>query len=77
MRLGAAALLLLFALCALHACAALRIRVGASDAECFFEDLEEQQRVGVSYEVIEGGHLDIDVEVRFAFFCFLFFFLKK
>jgi hypothetical protein len=40
------------------------IEVGASRKECFFEDLHEHDQMTVTYQVGEGGHLDIDFWVR-------------
>ncbi|KAH7887975.1 emp24/gp25L/p24 family/GOLD-domain-containing protein [Phlebopus sp. FC_14] len=36
------------------------INVEASKKECFFEDLHEHDQMTVTYQVGEGGHLDID-----------------
>ncbi|KIL00019.1 hypothetical protein PAXRUDRAFT_130788 [Paxillus rubicundulus Ve08.2h10] len=36
------------------------INVPASTKECFFEDLHEHDQMTVTYQVGEGGHLDID-----------------
>jgi hypothetical protein len=36
------------------------IEVTASRKECFFEDLHEHDQMTVTYQVGEGGHLDID-----------------
>ncbi|KAF8138244.1 COPII-coated vesicle protein [Boletus edulis] len=37
-----------------------KIRIPASTKECFFEDLHENDQMTVTYQVGEGGHLDID-----------------
>ncbi|KAH7916123.1 emp24/gp25L/p24 family/GOLD-domain-containing protein [Hygrophoropsis aurantiaca] len=36
------------------------IEIPASKKECFFEDLHEHDQMTVTYQVGEGGHLDID-----------------
>ncbi|EIW76157.1 COPII-coated vesicle protein [Coniophora puteana RWD-64-598 SS2] len=36
------------------------IEVAASKKECFFEDLHENDQMTVTYQVGDGGHLDID-----------------
>ncbi|KAF8559069.1 supernatant protein factor, C-terminal domain-containing protein [Imleria badia] len=37
-----------------------KIHIPASTKECFFEDLHENDQMTVTYQVGEGGHLDID-----------------
>lgn len=48
------------------------IEVTASRKECFFEDLHEHDQMTVTYQVGEGGHLDIDFWVRLSYQCRLF-----
>ncbi|KAI9190070.1 p24 complex component [Blastocladiella emersonii ATCC 22665] len=49
------------ALCALLAvAAAMTVRVPPYDQQCFFEDLVHGQIVSVSFQVGDGGNLDID-----------------
>ncbi|KAG9317259.1 COPII-coated vesicle protein [Chiua virens] len=37
-----------------------KINVAPSTKECFFEDLHEHDQMTVTYQVGEGGHLDVD-----------------
>ncbi|KAI6004068.1 COPII-coated vesicle protein [Pisolithus albus] len=37
-----------------------KISVEASTKECFFEDLHQHDQMTITYQVGEGGHLDID-----------------
>ncbi|KAL4075779.1 emp24/gp25L/p24 family/GOLD-domain-containing protein [Scleroderma yunnanense] len=37
-----------------------KITIEASKKECFFEDLHQHDQMTVTYQVGEGGHLDID-----------------
>ncbi|KAG6334381.1 hypothetical protein ID866_4702 [Astraeus odoratus] len=37
-----------------------KINVEASKKECFFEDLHQHDQMTITYQVGEGGHLDID-----------------
>ncbi|KAI6097439.1 COPII-coated vesicle protein [Pisolithus croceorrhizus] len=37
-----------------------KITVEASTKECFFEDLHQHDQMTITYQVGEGGHLDID-----------------
>ncbi|KIJ70342.1 hypothetical protein HYDPIDRAFT_77186 [Hydnomerulius pinastri MD-312] len=37
-----------------------KIDIPASTKECFFEDLHEHDQMTITYQVGEGGHLDID-----------------
>jgi len=39
------------------------VQVGADEEECFFEDLRKGETLRGSYQVIQGGYLDIDVTV--------------
>jgi len=39
------------------------ITVDADDEECFFDKVEIGKKLGLTFEVIEGGFLDIDVRV--------------
>lgn len=40
------------------------ILVDAHDQECFFEKLTSGTKLLLTYEVIEGGFLDVDVKVK-------------
>lgn len=55
--------LLLIAL-GLARCSALIFDVAAHAEECFFEDMLANNKLQGSFEVISGGFLDIDVQVR-------------
>lgn len=44
--------------------------VDAHSDECFFEKLTSGTKLLLTYEVIEGGFLDIDVKVSIRFFSF-------
>ncbi len=41
--------------------------VDAHSDECFFEKLTSGTKLLLTYEVIEGGFLDIDVKVKVSF----------
>jgi hypothetical protein len=43
--------------------ATYHVTVDANDELCFFEDLEVNDSLGMSFQVTFGGFLDIDVEV--------------
>ena len=58
---------LLVVVALVNACLALSFVVPASREECFVEDLEKGTEVGLTYQVTEGGFLDIDVAVRSLF----------
>ena len=45
------------------------ILVDAHGEECFFEHLTSGTKLLFTFEVIEGGFLDIDVQVRIARIC--------
>lgn len=55
-------LLLLFAiaLCAVQYVYTLSIEIKPGEVDCYYEDLEVGERVTISYEVGDGGNLDID-----------------
>lgn len=40
------------------------VHIDASDEVCFHEDLTSGLMLGLHYQVVDGGFLDIDVEVR-------------
>jgi hypothetical protein len=44
--------------------------VDAHSDECFFEKLTSGTKLLLTYEVIEGGFLDIDVKVKVSFSSF-------
>ncbi|XP_030381670.1 transmembrane emp24 domain-containing protein 2 [Scaptodrosophila lebanonensis] len=39
------------------------VSVDAHNEECFFENVEGGSKFGVTYEVIEGGFLDVDIRI--------------
>lgn len=46
------------------------IAVAASAKECFFEELRKGDKMTVTFQVGDGGHLDIDFTVKKKkFFC--------
>jgi hypothetical protein len=58
----------LFILTVLTFVAAHLIEVTAGKKECFFEDLHINDKMTVTYQVAEGGYLDIDFWVTIYFF---------
>lgn len=44
---------------------ALIIEVPPNNQECVFEELQKNERMIASFEVLAGGMLDIDVKVRY------------
>jgi hypothetical protein len=48
------------------------ILVDAHSEECFFERLTSGTKLLLTFEVIEGGFLDIDVKVKNKLFVFVF-----
>ena len=40
------------------------VTVDAHSKECFFDRVTSGMKLGLTFEVVEGGFLDIDVEVR-------------
>ena len=49
---------------ALQSVSAFNVVVPAGERRCFFENLEKGDSLHVSYQVGEGGHLDIDFWVN-------------
>jgi len=47
-------------LATLQAVAAFNVVVPAQERRCFFENLDVKDNLHISYQVGEGGHLDID-----------------
>ncbi len=39
--------------------------IDASERFCLYEDVEEGKMLGLHYQVVDGGFLDIDVTVSF------------
>jgi len=54
---------LLLLLCARHALSYF-VTVDAHSEECFFDKVSSGTKLGLTFEVVEGGFLDIDVKVR-------------
>lgn len=54
-------LVIAFAICQL-ACG-YRVIVPAGEKLCFFENLTKQQKMGINFQVEEGGNYDIDLTV--------------
>ena len=40
------------------------VTVDAHSEECFFDKVSSGTKLGLTFEVVEGGFLDIDVKVR-------------
>jgi len=58
-------LVAVLALALLAVCAsATYFRVDPNTEHCFLENLVEGTRVGLVFQVVDGGALDIDLEVR-------------
>jgi hypothetical protein len=51
------------------------ILVDAHSEECFFERLTSGTKLLLTFEVIEGGFLDIDVKVKNKLFVFFVLFI--
>lgn len=62
-RVPISALVALVAAWAAAPAAALLVTVGAHDDECFFENVEQSNKLMGSFEVISGGLMDVDVAV--------------
>jgi len=56
-------LLVLTALCILEKCSSYFINIDAHAEECFFERVVAGKKLGLAFEVIEGGFLDIDLNI--------------
>ncbi|XP_046672513.1 transmembrane emp24 domain-containing protein-like isoform X2 [Homalodisca vitripennis] len=56
-------LAVLLSLYALRGCEAYFITVDAHAEECFFEKVEIGTKLGLTFEISEGGFLDIDVKI--------------
>lgn len=56
-------LLVLALLAVVPAASGLGIHIDAHEEECFFDVIKVGTKVGVSFQVAEGGFLDIDVTV--------------
>ncbi len=62
-RAKAAILSLVACLLFVSCCQAIVFEVEAHKIECFYEDVEEGDPLSVSYQVVKGGFLDIDVHI--------------
>ena len=45
------------------------VTVDAHSKECFFDRVTSGMKLGLTFEVVEGGFLDIDVEVWSFYKC--------
>ena len=45
------------------------VNVDAHAEECFFDRVSSGMKLGLTFEVVEGGFLDIDVKVGFNLKC--------
>lgn len=60
-------LLLLFSVCVLWPCSQVYgyfVSVDAHAEECFFDRVSSGMKMSLTFEVVDGGFLDIDVKVR-------------
>ena len=55
--------LLVSLVCALPAVHCYFVSVDAHAEECFFDRVSSGMKMGLTFEVVEGGFLDIDVKV--------------
>ena len=55
--------LLVSLVCALPAVRCYFVSVDAHAEECFFDRVSSGMKMGLTFEVVEGGFLDIDVKV--------------
>ena len=51
-------------LCSVHCAWCYFVTVDAHSEECFFDKVSSGTKLGLTFEVVEGGFLDIDVKVR-------------
>lgn len=51
-------------LCSLVPTGAWLIQVDSHTDECFYELVEKNAKVGLTFQVVEGGFLDIDVGIK-------------
>lgn len=47
------------------------VTVDAHSEECFFDKVSSGTKLGLTFEVVEGGFLDIDVKVRRLYMTYL------
>ena len=57
----------------LNGCRGYFVTVDAHAEECFFDKVTKGTKMGLTFEVAEGGFLDIDVEVRIFAKCTITF----
>merc|ERR1719272_186760 len=60
----ARSVLVLALLAVVPAASGLGIHIDAHEEECFFDTIKVGTKVGVSFQVAEGGFLDIDVTIK-------------
>ena len=53
-------------------CSSYFVTVDAHVEECFFEKAVQGTTLGLTFEVAEGGFLDVDIEVRSQIYHLLF-----
>lgn len=56
-------LFLFFIICSISNVSAYFISIDANEEMCFFERITSATKMGLMFEVAEGGFLDIDVKV--------------
>ena len=52
-------------LCATRCALGYFVTVDAHSEECFFDKVSSGTKLGLTFEVVEGGFLDIDVKVKY------------
>jgi predicted RND superfamily exporter protein len=58
------AVVTLVLVCGASLSAAFTITIDANKEECFFETVSQGDSIGIMYQVVSGGFLDIDLLVR-------------
>jgi len=61
--LVALAMVTMLVLCVVGPCSGFVIQLEANDESCFYEDLMNNDKMGVTFEVGTGGNLDIDFRI--------------
>ena len=54
--------------CSVQSAFGFAVEVDAHAEECFFDNIKSGTKVGVNFQVAEGGFLDIDVKVSLCMF---------
>jgi len=64
MRAPASSLILVWILSFVHKSTSYFVTVDAHAEECFFDKVKQGTKMGLMFEVAEGGFLDIDVRIE-------------